>query len=69
MQVLKTLRKLYEPGSKIFAMEILCYTSKLFFETLSIYWFLTIIDLATPINILNYFIINLIHKLILLHYI
>ncbi len=31
----KTLRNLYEPGSEIFGTEILCYTSKFFFETLS----------------------------------
>ncbi len=31
----KTPRNLYEPGSKIFGTEILCYTSKLFFEDLS----------------------------------
>ncbi len=31
----KTLRNLYEPGSEIFGTEILCYTSKIFFETLS----------------------------------
>ncbi len=31
----QTLRNLYKPGSKIFGTEILCYTSKLFFETLS----------------------------------
>ncbi len=31
----KTLRNLYKSGSKIFGTEILCYTSKLFFETLS----------------------------------
>ncbi len=31
----KTLRNLYESGSEIFGTEILCYTSKFFFETLS----------------------------------
>ncbi len=31
----KTLRNFYEPGSEIFGTEILCYSSKLFFETLS----------------------------------
>ncbi len=31
----KTLPNLYEPGSKIFGTDILCYTSNLFFETLS----------------------------------
>ncbi len=31
----KTLRNLYESGSEIFGTEILCYTSKNFFETLS----------------------------------
>ncbi len=30
----KTLWNLYEPGREIFGTEILCYTSKLFFETL-----------------------------------
>ncbi len=31
----KNLHNLYEPRSEIFGTEILCYTSKLFFETLS----------------------------------
>ncbi len=31
----KTLRNLYESGSEIFGTEILCYTSRFFFETLS----------------------------------